>query len=307
MSHRNSISQIEQYLTGNMSAEEQTLFEKELAADPSLKAECDFQGEIINGLKEYRKTQLKSRLDAIEVGPGWFEFVRQSALVKSFGGIALATAVGTGVYYIAEKEESVAIEDSVVMVEEIEFPQDAEPIFNWAIVESVETLSERANTSNSDNQALEDKRVEESLESKQTETLVEKGVVSDSEYALDFTAPDGNINQDPEAGLVDVGLDKISETAVTATAEEDPIDVKTENTRSKKLRYKYYDGKLFLTGNFNDQPYEIIEINGADGRRIYLLHNRKYYEIEQTDRLTELPEVRNIKLIQELRLIKSNK
>ena len=40
---------------------------------------------------------------------------------------------------------------------------------------------------------------------------------------------------------------------------------------------------------------------------IYLLHQNKYYEVKLTDKLTELPKVRNIRLIQELRLIKENK
>ena len=90
-----------------------------------------------------------------------------------------------------------------------------------------------------------------------------------------------------------------------AVVNEDPIDVKTENTKSLDIKYKYYDGKLFLSGDFDRAPYEILEINSASGRRIYVKYLDKYYQVGVTDQLTALPEVTDVAIIDELKVASS--
>ena len=97
---------IDQYHAGRLSSDEMSVLEKELASDPSLQAESNFQSDIINGLKEFRKSELKSRLNGIEVNPAWFDFIQQSTLLKSFGGVAVATLIGTGVFLSASNNSS---------------------------------------------------------------------------------------------------------------------------------------------------------------------------------------------------------
>ena len=107
--------QIDNYHSGQMSAEEIASFESKLSSDPALKAESDFQKEIVNGLKEYRKTQLKARLDAVDLTPSWMEFAQQSTLMKSFGGVAIATLIGAGIYFGAESSKENLADDEIII------------------------------------------------------------------------------------------------------------------------------------------------------------------------------------------------
>ncbi len=310
MSHRNQIEQIEEYHRGNLSPEEMASFEKELAGNPELNAESEFQADIINGLKEVRKGQLKARLDAIDVSPGWVEFAQQSVLVKSFGGVAIATLIGTGVYMLADKPEKLVEKEELAKVESIVVPERKEIPFEWSLapVEKVElTIATVSTTSERIEETAAQQKVEELQVSNEPaeEPLNVVAEETKETFSPQFAAPDASVVSD-ESVLQTSILDEIE----TSTVEEEvttPIDVETKITKSSKIQYKYYDGKLFLSGNFKNEPYEIIEINSANGRRIYLLHQKKYYEVKTTDRLSDLPEVRNIKLIQELRLIKANK
>ncbi len=312
MPQENQIDKIEQYHSGNMSPEEAVSFEKELAADPSLKAESDFQSEIINGIKEYRKSQLKTRLDAIDVSPGWFEFAQQSTLVKSFGGIALATAIGSGVYFLADTKEDIPQPKEIANIESISdmtVPVYEVPQFEWAIkeLETVETknIEKEQNVARGETAAIESANRNEAAPTSTQTTVSEVEEKQEESFTPDFSAPDaGDVSDNSE--ISSATLDEVTEVASTKS-ELQPIEVETKNSKGSKIKYKYYDGKLFLNGNFSKEPYEILEINSANGRRIYLLHLNKYYEVKINDRLSELPEVTDIKLIRELRLIKANK
>jgi hypothetical protein len=315
MPNNNQIDKIEAYHAGRMSDEEAALFEKELTSDPSLKAESDFQSNIINGVKEYRKSQLKTRLDAIDVSPGWIEFVQQSSLIKSFGGVAVATVIGTGVYFIAEDKNEAALEETTPAIVKEVTKENIGPIFeefkfDWDIPESSEVLvnvkAEQLDKSIEIATKAPVSKEDEPQLVTETETQVAVAKeTAETPFTPDINAPDaGDVSYNSE--LNSTVLDDVPVVSELNT-ESEPIEVETKNTKNARIRYKYYDGKLFLNGNFNKSPYEILEINSANGRRIYLLHMNKYYEVKITDRLTELPEVKDVKLIQELRLIKENK
>lgn len=291
---------IDLYHSGNMSPEQMVDFEKQLESNPELKTESNFQSDIINGLKEVRKAELKSRLNAIDVSSGWMEFVQQSALVKSFGGVAVATLIGSGVYMFAEKQE-IATEQQVAI--EISAPQPQEEEFTIDLdLTSKEVLNPKAiEEFDSKAKVISDQSVvNEVVADKKTGTILEE---SPKAVVPNFNAPSANLVED-ENRFESSNLDELPD---ATTAVEKEIDVSTENVKSLKVRYKYYDGKLFLSGDFDRAPYEILEINSATGRRIYIQYLDKYYQVKTTDKLSDLPEVENQKLIQELKLLKDNK
>lgn len=304
MPYKELQEKIEHYHSGNMSAGDKTSFENEIASNPELKAESDFQSDIINGIKEYRKTQLKTRLDAIDVSPGWIEFARQSALVKSFGGVAVASLIGSAVYFYAEAKVEEPAEISAAGIEAYG-PVDKEFTFVWDIPMFKTTSETKTSTISVTKQNPDSEQsvaVKEVVQSA-FEPAAEEAKES---FTPDFSAPEaGEITEDqePTASTLDI----VPVASATDAKNEEPIEVETKNSKNSKIRYKYYDGKLFLNGDFKKEPYEILEINSSKGRRIYLLHQKKYFEVKTTDRLTELPEVTNVKLIQELRLLKENK
>lgn len=288
---------IDQYHSGQMSPEQMIDFEKELASNPELKSESDFQSDIISGLKEVRKAELKTRLNAIDVHSSWLEFAQQSTLIKSFGGVALATLIGSGVYLYADKEET--FENQVAI--EISSPEPQSEDFNFNYIEVDQTKE----SSTKDEILLAEKPTVSETKSKASVTSKEevKKEVTPQVISPDFNAPKANVVEE-EGDFESSDLDMLP-TVATANAKE--IDVTTENVKSVNVKYKYYDGKLFLSGDFDRAPYEILEINSANGRRIYIQYLNTYYHVKTTDKLTNLPEVMDQKLIQELKLLKDNK
>lgn len=300
---KQQLEQIDKYHSGRMSESEMASFEKQLESDPALKAESDLQSDIVGGLKEYRKLELKARLDAINVGPTWMEFMGQSALMKSMGGVIVASLIGTGIYLYGEQDEQVESGATVTI--------------NAPVAESIEYVWElgQEEPDNTTNTTLEKPEIanEPAMETKlevqvADQSAREEQVVINEDkevFKPSFEAP-AVANVEEDSKFQSEGLDELSETTNT-TASEDPIDVETENNRSKTIKYKYYDGKLFLSGDFDKSTYEILEINSASGRRIYVYYIDTYYKVGTTDRLTELPAVKDQDVIKELELLRENK
>lgn len=298
--------QIDKYHSGRMEETEIADFESQLQSDPALKAESDLQADIVNGLKEFRKTELKARLDAINVGPSWFEYAQQSTLMKSMGGVIVASIIGSGIYFLGEKDGVVETSNPITI--------DA-PIY-----ESTDFVLELGDDNASENETglekpiiAEKRRVTEpqSENSNTAQVIVESTNVSKDEptkaevFKPSFEAPpvlaieeDGKFNSSE--------LDELPENN-SAVTKEVPIDVRTENNRSSTIKYKYFDGKLFLSGDFDKAPYEILEINSADGRRIYVHYLGTFYKVGLTDKLIELPKVKDEAVIKELKLLRDNK
>ena len=291
------LEDIENYHAGRMSPDESSAFERELSSNPDLKSESDFQGEIIEGLKDYRKSQLKARLDAVDIAPSWLEFAQQSTLMKSFGGVAVASFVGAGVFLYGERDlntESAEVEIDAPKVESIEYIWDLGFEEPPTLAAKSETVSVVTSTSNEPVTKLVVIAEED-----------DDSVEDTQEYVPSFDAPDAALVKDEEAFKTD-NLDELPE-KTESTLEKSDIDVETEITKDVNVKYKYYDGKLFLSGDFNRAPYEILEINSATGRRIYLKYLEKYYKVGITDQLTELPEVKDKSIIEELNLLRKNK
>lgn len=298
------LEQIDKYHSGRMSESEMASFEKQLESDPALKAVSDLQADIVDGLKEYRKLELKARLDAINVDPTWMEFIGQSALMKSMGGVIVASIIGTGIYFLGEKDEQTKAGTPVT----INAPTNESLEYVW------ELGQEEAD--NSVNLALDKPEIakESAMEEKSDVQGVEEQLAREEQVAIkddkevfkpSFEAP-AVADVEEESKFKSAGLDELPGTSKT-NGSENPIDVETENNRSNIIKYKYYDGKLFLSGDFDKSTYEILEINSASGRRIYVYYIDTYYKVGTTDRLIELPVVKDKDVIKELELLRENK
>jgi len=292
-------NKIDEYHAGRMTSSEMDAFEEELSSDPSIQAESDFQRDIIDGLKEFRKAELKTRLSSIDVTPAWFEFVQQSTLLKSFGGVAVATLVGTGVYFMAESNEEIEELEPIT----IDAPKELSLSIDWDIKPvklSVLDVEDVKSTASFNTKSVELVDFSEVV----SETTTEE-TKNEASLSLDFAAPTVENIKDEEALEVS-SLDELPRNG-SAKEDEEPIEVDHEVTKNLNVKYKYYDGKLFLSGDFDRAPYEILEINSANGRRIYVKYLNKYYKIGVTDKLTTLPQVFDVNVIKELELLRQNK
>lgn len=295
--------QIDNYHAGRMSESEMTDFQKIIESDPSIKAESDFQSDIVSGLKEYRKLELKSRLDAINVGPTWIEFAQQSTLMKSLGGVIIASIIGTGIYFYGERpDQANSDEPATVQAQDIESIE-----FVWKLGEEETQPSNQLETPIPVTESNSPKTVVKEIT---TSTMIDEAddakneVANEEAFSPSFEAPDAEAIED-DASFATTGLDEIPNSSESTN--EEPIDVQSEISKSTTIKYKYYDGKLFLKGDFDKAPYEILEINSTSGRRIYVYYLGSYYKVGIADKLTELPTVTNSETLDELKMLRENK
>lgn len=283
-------NQLEAYLSGQMPPEEMKTFEAMLNSSPELQQEVRFQSDIIKGIGQYRKAQLKARLDAIQVTPGYWFGLQGSTLGQLATGAVAVLMISAGAYwYFGTESESPAenvapqkVDQEIVIVPENDQSTEELPVEETPVKENND---ESKKTRRSEKPVVTDK-TQKSFDPKTNAPT--SGDVSDEE---DFT-PD-NLPT-PEEGT-------------TVRKANEPIEVEVINGRNAKIKYKYYAGKLYLYGDFTAEPYEILEINSAAGRRIYLYHLNAYYEITPTDKLVGVVEVSDAQLIQELTVLRKEK
>ena len=72
--------------------------------------------------------------------------------------------------------------------------------------------------------------------------------------------------------------------------------------RKYNFHYQLVEKKLVLYGNFEDEPFEILEINKEDGGvDLFLYHKEHFYGIVQgSEKIQPLKEINNPQLIERL-------
>jgi len=281
-------NQLESYLSGHMPPDEMKTFEASLGSNPELQQEVHFQSDIIKGIGEYRKSQLKARLDAIQVTPGYWFGLQGATIAQLTTGVATVLLIGAGSYwYFGTFETEEVVQNTEVVEEEVITPT----VNDTPVSEEIEAdqTSEKINESKQENKAVQSGDANTSAKTFEPRVAVPKS--GDVEDEKEFT-PD-NLPTPEEGEAV--------------KQENTPIEVEVIDGRNAKIKYRYYAGKLYLYGDFTAEPYEILEINASSGRRIYLYHLNEYYEITPTDKPANVVAVTDTKLIQELTILRKEK
>jgi len=87
-----------------------------------------------------------------------------------------------------------------------------------------------------------------------------------------------------------------------------PLEIENRTDGKHKFHYQYYNGKLFLYGNFKNIPYEILEVNQADGQQLYLYYSGDFFSIESgTVKVSPLKMIEDDLLINDLNIILNQK
>lgn len=256
--------------------------------------EFSFQHDVVSGIKEYRKSQLKNRLESVDLSPSFFQYAQSSALVKSFGGIFVASLIGAGILVYGHKVE---MDETII----VDLPEDKPFVYEWELIDVNLKNPTELPSVKFDYKPIASKK---SQKVSRTAGAEKDGISGQNrkEFVPVVNIPNAISIDDPSPKISD--LEKINTVNVS---DPDPIVVETENRKDLTIKYKYYDGKLFLSGDFDKAPYEIIEINSSSSRRIYIKYLGKYYKVNVTDKLEDLPEVYDKVLIKELELLKELK
>ncbi|MEO9476086.1 MAG: hypothetical protein ABJG41_11140 [Cyclobacteriaceae bacterium] len=304
----------DQYLRGDLSGAELRSFEDLMASDPVVQEHMDFQRELVKGLADHRKMQLKSRLDAIEVGAGTFgSGFAIEGVAKIAGGAVVATLVGTGIYFmLPESSDELSTEDKVEIVvgettsafDKVDVPSMPIPLVSVngesdaggemkpsVVSSSARVVIKPEDTANESNPTKENVKEEKSPDFIPQVSVPELSEVSDEK---EFVSKD-------------ISIPEVSDNDIVGEKNLDPVDIKTFNRKSAEIRYKYFEGKLFLYGDFKKEPYEILEINSKAARQIYLYYSDQYYKVEMSDEIKALAPIKSQKLIDELKIIRENK
>ncbi|XOV94022.1 MAG: hypothetical protein ACFHWX_04800 [Bacteroidota bacterium] len=304
---------IDAYLRNELNSEEIRAFESELAGDPALKEEVGFQQQVVRGLGEFRRAELKSRLTAINIATPWWQAgqILNPGLMKLTGALVTATFIGTGIYYFSNESQNSDLNILPTVYEKDLYQMDegASGYFEASNAEVpsaiVLNITEGPKEEVEISEVAEANITEASVESAKTSNNLEESV-ADKDFVPEVALPnpgDGAERVQFKSESAEIPL--ASHTDIIDTSEK--IDIKTTQKSHEGIRYKYYEGKLHLYGNFKDNPYEILEINSTSSKQVYLFHNGLYYKLMTTDKILDLPQITDKLLIQELDIIRNNK
>jgi hypothetical protein len=257
-----NIELIDDYLTNKLSDSQRELFEQQMASDPSLKSDVEFQRQIIESVKSARAAELKSMLNNIPVSP-----------FKGFTTLKIAAGVVTGalfvsaIYWFGNSDQ--------------EKPVIAEPIDSISVVTEDPSPAAEDEAKTTNTPAKEEKPAV--ADTKATE-ITKKDVIKP---ALDVV--------DPSSELVESTSSPVSQGVAIPSSpaiEIKSVEVDVDSTHKKyKFHYQFAEGKVLLYGSFDRSLYEIIELNGGN-HSVYLYYQTKYYFLnEKATSITSLEPV----------------
>jgi hypothetical protein len=304
--YQNHSENIASYLDGDMSPDQMQHFEMQLHTDPVLRSEFELQQDIIHTLQDFRKTQLKSRLDQVPVsmGPSGLMGIKAAAAMVISGIIGF----GTYLYFITPSEEHSSLTETTITVDQAKSQEEVITEAPNEVVEASELIEESE------------------AESQETETTAPVAINKSSSDLLTISTKDDISKETIETPspvinsptLINPEMDEINieesiELPNAALAQEGLIDnnvveVETAKRDSDMFHYQYYSSKLYLYGDFRDNPYEILELNSANGKRLFIYYNSIYYRImDNQQEITPLEELTNRDIIKKLEIIQANK
>ncbi len=277
---------IEAYLTSKLTATDTLAMEEGIKNDPLLKNEVEFQKDILESLKNSRKMQLKSRLNNIDVST---TSMGVSSAVKIAASFITVGMIGAGIYYMSvfpsSNKDKITENVSVLLTENAASYSTtvnaSESNKNESVLlKKVDAVKEKP-TRKASNIKLYSKVVSPSA----ALAVVPNGAIAEQDYG---------INKDivlPTAGLNDSKV-KIA----------DNVEIGYDSSIKKELSYKFYSGKLFLSKDFEEQPYELLELNTTKAKKFYLFFDNRYYELKANQNsIARLKEVNDTLILSSLK------
>ncbi|MFN7793908.1 MAG: hypothetical protein ACK5NM_15295, partial [Cyclobacteriaceae bacterium] len=232
------------YLTNRLTGEGKIAFEKQLEADPSLKADLQLQKVILESVKKARAAELKTMLQNVPVG-GSAGIAQFSVMKMAAGIIGAGLLIAALSYYFKNSDEngpnmSTSLEDSIKKVN----PNDFEP------------LEEPTVTTPAEEKKDESSKQQEKPANKPVMSTGEKEKITTSKPKIELVDPTAEMIDSDSRPLVNHQMagSPVSSSKIT-------VDVLSDN-KEYSFHYQFSEGKLLLYGAFDKALYEILEING---------------------------------------------
>ncbi len=297
---------IEAYLKGSLAPEEKLLFEIQMDEDPVLRSEVDFQRDVITALKETRVAALKSRLNDVPLHTPLLRRPQTWGIAAVLSSILM---VG-GYFYYQEAANPTLVAPRVKLDREPAHympdntrpvvPARPEPPFT-AKVQPAEEVNQVKPESPSVSIAANDKPVTQSAVAEVPAKRYNTNTLPDiqrpdvvTRFDDQFTTLDDTYAKTPVFNSNDA-----QQSLQVQVTEPDSFK------RDSKLYYRYFDDKLYLIGNFNDSPYEVLALNTNKSRELYLYYKNTYYALEPTREIETLRVIYNSTSIESLEKIRA--
>ncbi len=282
---------INAYLDNELNDADRQLFEARLNEEPALRQELDIHKDIIEGIRNARKAQLKHRLNQVDVGgnAGW-------STGQILGTIAIVAAGITAVYFLYPSKDAENAESAQTDIIETE-TLPAEDMQAEQIIEQSGEVAENAEeevVSNTAEEAAPKKEITEAVtadagtdtnEDVERQPEVKRPVIApsfenDDAERLEVTAPDGAVLGEVVTGTPHVDVEVI------------------RDLPNRNFHYAFENSTLKLYGDFDDALYEILEFNSNKGKRWFLSYRGKFYNLDSSAAgLMPLREITDNKLL----------
>lgn len=277
------------YLKDKLSGKELVDFEETMRQDPLLQSEMKLQKEVYQALAETRKAGLKARLNQIPIDQSpWFvgTAFRMTAIVSAL----VVTSVATYVTLNPSESENV-VKIDVAPEEQLAASQSILPLASPKPAVSAtektvtnEIVNRKTEASLPSTRPAETKKAT-SREIPQIQRPAVASDFSENDVQLDysdFELPQKQALQSNTSMRSDISVEKVVDPAY-------------------QFHYQFYNGKLFLYGNFQDSPYKIIALNTEEERSLFLEYASQYYRIVEQEEVLPLTSITDTSLVKELR------
>ena len=287
---------IAQYLTRRMSEVERSAFEKKISESPQFSQKIEFEKQIAQGIKNYKKGILKSRLNQLELGPSIVETT--SITTKTIlAGITVIVIVGLS-YFMLTPDEILVIENQETMIGTDGITEDKNAKISLEIDTSYVMLSDKKEDerNSSITKYIENTAVKVSTKQSKKELKSDK-VILQAEVEVVLPDMDGTEISFDETfdSLQDFSDGLMKNQAQVNSVTE--LEVEIEMKKTKKLKYIYVGEKLILIGDFSTSLYQIIEDNMIAEKKLYLYFEQEYYILTETSEKKVLIPVSDIRLL----------
>ena len=287
---------IAQYLTRRMSEVERSAFEQKISESPQLAQKIEFEKQIAQGIKNYKKGILKSRLDQLELGPSIVETT--SITTKTILAGITVIVIGGLSYFMLTPGEILVIENQETIIGTDGMAEDKNAKISLEIDTTYAMLSDKKEDERTSpiTKDIENTTVKVSTKQSKKESKSDK-VILQAEVEVVLPDMDGTEISFDETfdSLQDFSDDLMKNQAQVNSVIE--LEVEIEMKKTKKLRYIYVGEKLILIGDFSTSLYQIIEDNMIDEKKLYLYFEQKYYILTETSEKKVLIPVSDIRLL----------
>ena len=252
---------IENYFDGSMTPKEMEEFEGLVNNNPELKAEFDFQNDLIQAIKETRKTELKAQLNNVQIPPA---STTAGIASKIISAAVIVGGIGYGIYYF----NSVTVPD---------FGSNDLNEINQESSEAEEIITEQASP--------QEKSVSEPVDNpdvEKTEKITQSPAPLTPQIIEDFTDEEETDHLEMPREDLSTSVRRVA-TGINVEIKEDP---------KFNFHYKFEEDNLFLYGTFNEEIYEILEIKDGNSGGLFLYFKEKFYRLtKENQKIVPLEEI----------------